>query len=349
MIRNIKDALEKRGQKYIDKFLNSNLVISEKLDMYRIVFVKKHDQLFFYKKDNTLIDNIEILLNNIWEYPQKIISSKKELIPEDLYFGISFLCPEKYKIIPYDNFSNLILTDITIRNNNKIVKKLNNSEVKEYANKLNLLPPPIIFEGYLNDKQKEIIYKYINKETNLLLSDILNEYFKTYSKFPLIKGLIFENTQKLFQLESYEYNILANSYEKKYTPNRVFYDIIIIELIKFLKTYEINSPKAFSYDDKYIEIINDIFLNFIKTFKVGDIDKKYLSPEYLNSEINYSIINNKNVIQIFEKNELYKYIYKILINSLKKEKKPFSMLTQENVFEFNVFVKKIKQLIYENS
>ena len=345
MINTINQALEKRGQKFIDNFFDSNLIITEKLDLYRLVFTKSNGILNFFKKDNQPIDEIELILNDIWVEPINIIKSKLELIPEDLYFGISFASLTTPKIIPYE-LNNLIITDITYRQNGKVIKKFNKEEVQKIADSLNFLPMPIIFEGILNKDQKDILFKYYNKETEMILSDIIKQYFKPFTNFPLVKGLILENNNSLIQIESYEYNTLADSYKKEFTTNRVFYDLIIINLINYLKTFDFNiSFKTDSYSKRYIELINIIFLNFIKIINVGSIDKQYLNPKYLNDSINVDLINNQLISDYFNENESYKYIYKIILNSLRKEKSPYAMIDKNNAMLFNQFVKKINEII----
>ena len=350
MINTIQSALEKKGQKFIDNFFNSKLIISEKLDLFRIIFIKKNGQLYFFKKDNSIIDRIELILNDIWLKPINFILNKKELIPENLYFGISFFNPSNYKIIPYENLNKLIITDISIRENNKIIKKFSYDEILPISYKLDMLPPPIIFDGYLNSEQKKILLDYINNDTKLILSDIINNFFKPFSKFPLVKGLILETNKNLLQIESHEFNLLSQSYEREFNVNRVFYDILIIELINFLKNF--NWDIKFvdnTYDKKYISLINKIFLEFVESFNIGEIDKQYLNPKYLNDNITQNLINNKKVVDKFKENDSYPYVYKIILNSLRKEKKPFAMLTENNIEEFNFFVKKIKNMIYDKN
>ena len=51
--------LEKRGSEFVEKFLSEEVIITEKLDTYRILFEKQGDDLVFFKKDNTELNLIE--------------------------------------------------------------------------------------------------------------------------------------------------------------------------------------------------------------------------------------------------------------------------------------------------
>ena len=66
-LNTIASVLNKRGQSYVDKILDEEVVITEKLDTFRILFEMNEGELTFYKKDNTEITFIERTLNDIWE------------------------------------------------------------------------------------------------------------------------------------------------------------------------------------------------------------------------------------------------------------------------------------------
>jgi hypothetical protein len=78
-----------------------------------------------------------------------------------------------------------------------------------------------------------------------------------------------------------------------------------------------NSP-----EEKYVSLINSIYLGFVKEF--GD---KYLGldikiPDYLKKDefgVNFDLINNPEVIEKIEANPNFKEIYRILLNVFRKK------------------------------
>ena len=66
-LNTIASVLNKRGQSYVDKLLNDEVVITEKLDTFRILFEKINGEVKFFKKNNAEITLIERTLNDVWE------------------------------------------------------------------------------------------------------------------------------------------------------------------------------------------------------------------------------------------------------------------------------------------
>jgi len=116
--------IQKRGKDYANKSLDKEVIITEKLDVFRIMFEQKDNQLKFYKSDNTEIDIITRTLDNIWESAlieiPTIIGNTK--LPEGIRFGVAYTPVERPLRIPYTNLPRYILTDMSKRKNNKVVE-----------------------------------------------------------------------------------------------------------------------------------------------------------------------------------------------------------------------------------
>jgi spore cortex formation protein SpoVR/YcgB (stage V sporulation) len=64
-INTLNTLKEKNNEDFVKSFLSKSVVITEKLDTYRILFQKKNNSINFYKKDNKSIDIIERTLSDI--------------------------------------------------------------------------------------------------------------------------------------------------------------------------------------------------------------------------------------------------------------------------------------------
>ena len=351
--------LEKKGLDYLTNFLNEELTITEKLDTYRILFEKHEDKIIFFKKDNTELNLIERTLTNIWEDAiielTTIVGDKK--LPEGIRFGIAYTPIEKPIRIPYLNIPKYILTDVTLKKNNKVIESYDYEEVNNWAAILNLGKPPIIFSGKLNEEQKETLIKYgLNKFEdlkNINFSKIIENLFKkTYSNQDLIEGITIKSNKDLAQIISYEFNLLNESYQKE-ECHRDYYDIILLNINKFLDNYNIPILEGLTSEKLYLELISDIFNKFCEK---NPLIIEGLKSEYLTSptfgycgDLNLLLIKNRKTLEILEKGgKIYEALFKIILSSLRKQRKEYGLLNENAINKFNSYVTLIKHIIKEN-
>jgi len=358
MINQFADITKKYDESYLDSFLNEELIITEKLDTYRILFEKQNDKLIFFKKDNTPLNLIERTLTNIWE--DAVVELTTILgdiqIQEGLRFGVAYTPVERPVRIPYSNIPKYILTDVTLRKNNKIIESFDYDEVTSWAATLNIARPPIIFKGLLNEKQKNILKKYGLKKFHELeqdnFADIINELFeKSYSNENIIEGIILQSKKDLYQVISYEFELLNEAYQKETYP-RDYYDIILLNISKFLDDYKMPILEGKTSEDLYLSLICDMFNNFCKKNPqiVEGINPDFLTPPSFGyyGDLNLLLINNKKTLELLEKGgKIYEALFKVMLSSLKKHKKEFGLLTNESVSKFNNYVNVIKNVINE--
>lgn len=350
--------LEKRGSEVLDKFLSEEVIITEKLDTYRILFEKQGDDLVFFKKDNTKLNLIERTLTNVWEDAiielTTIIGDTQ--LPENIRFGVAYTPVERPIRIPYSNLPKYILTDITLRENNKVKEVYEYDEVIKWSGLLNLGRPPIIFEGKLSEDQINILRNYdLGKFDDLEeknFSKIIENLFeKTYSEEDIIEGIIIKNGKDLAQIVSYEFNLLNEAYQKD-EHSRDFYDMILIKINSFMDNYSLPVLEGETPDEMYLEIVSDIFNNFCKKYPevLENLNPEYLTPPAYGyfGDLNLLLIKNKETINLLEKGgKIHESLFKVILSSLRKPKKEFGLLTEAATEKFNTFVYLIKDLINE--
>ena len=163
-LKTLATILKKRGSEYVEKFLSEEITVTEKLDTYRILFEKQDNNLVFFKKDNTKLNLIERTLTNVWE--DAIIELTTivgdTLLPENMRFGVAYTPVEKPIRISYSKIPKYILTDVTLRKDDKVVEVYEYDEVTKWAGILSMGRPPIIFQGKLSEDQKNILKNYDN-------------------------------------------------------------------------------------------------------------------------------------------------------------------------------------------
>jgi hypothetical protein len=297
MLNTLSSILEKKGENFVQTFLSKEVIITEKLDTYRILFEKRGDDLVFFKKDNTELNLIERTLTNVWEDAiielTTIVGDTK--LPENIRFGVAYTPVERPIRIPYSNLPKYILTDITLRENNKVKEVYEYDEVVKWAATLSLGRPPIIFQGELNEEQIEVIKAYDSGDFDKLEEKnfariIENLFEKSYSGEDTIEGIVIKGGNDLVQIVSYEFDLLNEAYEKD-KHSRDFYDMILLRLNSFMDNYNVPVLEGETPDEMYLEIVSDIFNKFC--YKYPEILEQ-IKPEYLTPPC-----SNKSIVFVF--------------------------------------------------
>jgi len=358
MLNTVKKLLEKKGEKYVNDLLNGEVVITEKIDTFRIVFEKKGEDIIFYTSDNKKIDLISRTLTDIYESAilEIPLITKDAKIPENLFFGLYYTPVERPLRIPYSKLPRYILTDVTQKIDNKVIESFSYDVVKEWAAILCMGRPPVLFEGVLNEEQKRLLVAYDTKqyqgETMPFARMIEKVFNNSYSQEDIIEGIVIKSKDKLAQIISYEFEILNEAYEKE-NESRDFYDIVIIDLNSFMNNYNIPILEADSIDEMYIKIVCDIFNKYCEFKPVNEtIDEKYLTPPQFgyNGKLNKKLIKNEETLKWINKAPIYEALFKVILSSFRKNKKPYGLLTESIVTKFNSYVYLINNYInkYEN-
>lgn len=345
-LNTIAAVLEKKGQGFVDKILEGEVVITEKLDTFRILFEQNNGVLTFYKKDNTPITLIERTLNDIWEaalleIPTLINETK---LPEGIRFGVAYTPVERPLRIPYTNLPRYILTDMTKRKKGKVVEAYNYDEITQWAGILCMAKPPVLFEGILSKKQKNMIMSYELKQYegdfnsfNEMIKETLNN---TYSNSDIIEGIIIKSGKTLTQIISYEFEMLSEAYYNN-KQSRDFYDIVLLSITNFMDSYKFPILESNDGDSSYIEIISNMFVEYCKSNKITEgLEPKYLSsPQFGHvGKLNKHFIDNKEAIRFVESDPIYEALFKVFISSFRKYKKPYGLLSEVVIDKFNTYV-----------
>lgn len=351
MINTLYEVLDKKGPKYIDNYLNETLIITEKIDTFRILFEKRSNKYIFYKKDNSEITVIERLLNDVYEDAiNEIPLLTSELnIPENYVFGLYYTPVYKPIRIPYTKIPKYILTDVNIKNDNKVIESLSYDDVNSWATKMCMGRPPIIFEGILSNYQKEKLLLYSKREDDYLsFTEMIKDVFDmSYSKEDIIEGIVIDSNGKLSQIISAEFSILSEAYNKK-LKSRDFYDIVVSDITSYFSKKGIILNESLYKESKeltYINLINQMFIDYVN-HKTINIDEKYLFPPNYGygGKLNKSLINNQKVLSLVE-NSTNEALYRIFISSFRKIKKPYGLLNESIINKFNEYVNLIDEYI----
>ena len=349
-LSHLRDVYEKRGKEFLESLLNKTIIINEKID--GAYFGAKRDgtqnKLNFFKKDSK-IGYIDRVLSRYYEpcigHFEALHGDIVSRLPENYVFGMEF-SPNRE--------SKLTLSHIKVLDENyQTVKVIHEKgELDKWADLLQVNRPAILFQGKLSDEQRVKIQEFVYTP----LSE-LTERFKTQS---FTKHLISVLSPKLDESQEVDDRSIdeivfrffdeddaegAPILAKLVDP--VFYDnaknqpaeritkksddyiwIIVIDLMNFIESYRMSDLRRFTIsgetsEERYISLINHLFVEFIKEFgdKYHDLDIQV--PEFLTRpefDVNLDLANDARVNEIISKNSNFKEIYRIFINIFRKRK-----------------------------
>jgi hypothetical protein len=351
MLKKLSEILEKNGAKYLDSMLNDKVTITEKLDTFRLIFEKKDGEFKFYKKDNTPITLVERLLNDVYEDALIEIPIIAKNAPEGYFFGVYYTPVDRPLRIPYSKLPKYVLTDVT-KKSVKVAESLHYDQVKEWAGILCMGRPPIIFEGKLTDEQKKTLIAYDTRDydnDDASFPEMVERLFhSTFSQENIIEGIIIKSGDKIAQIISYEFDILNEAYEKAHN-SRAFYDLIITDVTQFLSTYSIPILESESEDQLYIDIVSDIFNGYCKEKNISEgIQTKDLTPPQFGHQgkLLKHLIKNEETLKLVNESKVNEALFKVFVSSFRKAKKPYGLLTESIVTNFNAYVNLINGYVH---
>jgi hypothetical protein len=264
----------------------------------------------------------------------------------------------KAQTIAYDRLpkNGLILSYIHILDEKgEMVETIQDKDtLDKWADILDIERPPIVFQGKLSPDQKEKMNEFIytpfeelvdkfktTSFTKYIVSVLNPELGTTFLRDTLdkdIEGLVFrfydpnnKSEDSVFLAKLVDPVFQANAKQK--AQDRVqkksddYIWIIVIDLMNFIERYSISELreiplKGDSYEQKYISLVNHIYLEFIAEFGEKYTDLDIQIPEFLRREdfnVNFDLIHDKKVTQIIESNSNYKEIYRVFLNMFRKK------------------------------
>lgn len=393
-LSHIKDLAEKKGKEFIENLLNKHVIVNEKMDgAFFGVHKNCETGQTEYLKKNGKISYIDRVLSRYYEPAISHMESiGSEQLPCGHTFGFEFFTNKNAQSIEYDRLpqNQLILSYVHVTDEKgDIAKTIQDSKtLNEWADKLQVERPPIIFEGKLTDAQKIEITEFIYTPVEELL-----EKFKTESFTKHILGVFNPTLKDSFLKEGLDKSIeglvfrfydpevdtkedsvfLAKLIDPWFQQNAIkraetqrteakksddYIWITVIDLMNYIERFSNaelrdldmtgNSP-----EEKYVSLINAIYLGFISEFgeKYMGLDIKI--PDYLKQDefnVNFNLVNNPEVIAKIEENSNFKEIYRILLNVFRKKNIRIgaSFFTQPMKEVLHSQINKIANIVNEN-
>lgn len=381
-INNLREVYEKRGEAFLNGLLNNYVIINEKVDGAFFGVKKSNDDKFKYFKKSGEITYVDQVLmkyyNSAIDHFNNLPDEKRQRIPANFFFGFEYFTKGDSKVIKRLDLpkNGLILAYIhRLDNTGKVVETLQTKdELTKWANFLEVEAPPIMFEGKLDSEQKSKILEFVYSDLGSL-----EDKFKTtsFTKY-IISILCPDNSEELnsseldtiifrFYGESEEDGVFLAKivdpiFQQKISENKPksnnsqdYTWLIVIDLMNHFEMYDIDKLKDMidengTFEEKYIDLINKIFKDFISEYSSKYDGLELDIPEYLKRaefDLDMDLVRDPEVVNLIQRNPTNAEIYKILLNFFRKVRKKSSagFFTPEMISQLNLIVQKIKNII----
>lgn len=377
-LNTLQQLVRDRTEEFIEELFSSYVVVTEKIDAARISFQVKNGTLSIWRKDERY--PISIVDRTLMQYYEKAIDHITSVIdyavlPEDHRFGcyyFSSLTPNKvqYKRMPKNN---LVLTDVRISGENGEKIKDNGETIRKWATELRIEPAPIIFEGYLTDKQKEKILDYIKltpRELQERYGDVTFSEFLIRTLNPNINSSflqeegIFRPDSIIFRFKKKDGGVyvaktidplLASNADMNHevpessVPSDL-YSIALMDIYAFIVENGLNYKlKERTPEFRYLELVCLLFNDFIESNMERYDGVDFSEPNFLKSkdfELNRRFIDNKKTLELMTMNRSYEQLFKIMLAGLrKKRRRTYGLLTHSMVNQINLLIDEIREIV----
>lgn len=374
----LNDIYKQEGKEFTSKLFNSHVIVCEQIDGSRFLFQKLQDNnLVFYKKDNDQINYIDRTLmkfyENAIEYINELPIQIKANLPDNWTFGFQYFPSSAPINITYDRMpkNHLILTDISVRNESgRIIKVIHDPKIlKDWAVKLDVEQPPIIFSGMLNEYQKVQLQNFLDTpdedlhqvfktqsftkyiisilNTSLTRSTLMNDLDKS------IEGIVFKfinpGKTELVSAKVIDpiFYFASKQIPEKPRKSNDMYQIVMLDIVEFFEQYDFSSLQVTSGtpEERYVQIISMLFNEYVAKnghryfgidFESPDFSKR---PEF---DINIDFVKDPRTRELISNDHL-RNLYKIMLSSFRKLRKhPTDILTQTIIDSINGIINKIE-------
>lgn len=357
--------LNKQDNEMLDNILNDTLTVYEDI-MGSKLLVNYNGEEFEFRTKSINNDPISLIDLSLQKYYNKAINyfyTLEEyilsLLPKNWYFCFEYFPDNQPANIEYTKSpkNNLILTGIIKKGEFDYTVE----ELIEFSNLFNCDPLPVIFNGKLNQKQKEGL-KYFLNTSEKDLEYVFGEHNFAFFFYKLLdpthkhsflmkEGEFQDNIEKLIiktNSDNYKYELLNPLYERsvsdKDTNFTDIYSLMVLNFLDYTQNIDLKDLKldGKTYDESYINLICKLYNMYMNDNSEDLEDFEITIPKFFDKQkfkINIELIENKLTTSYIKKSDKFEYIFKCILGSFRvKKKKVVGLFTENSVKIFNKFI-----------
>ena len=377
-LQNLKTYFEGANISDVDKLLNNKCIVTEKISGSSF-HVKREGSGFVYYKSGSK-DKMNVIDRTIVRYYENAIRhfksvsmDAKEDMPFDWKFGFEYVGDNKTIDIEYDVLpkSNLILTHIQVMqpsNPNKVRKVIRDTKIlNKWAGLLEVAPPPVLFEGQLHSGQKDNIKRILgmselefkktfeDKNRPSFTRTVFGIFNETMKQSALMNDLskdvsgFIVNFHDGKSLQSFK----LEKFNKKDAPARKpsdMYQITLLDIVEHLTQFNFEDIvlAGEETDKRYLELMSEVFNNYIEKNATKYIGAKFDSADFSDSpmfELNHKFLQNEKTLTLVQ-DKILSELFKITLGSFRKKRhKETDLINADLMNNINTIIEKIDSLI----
>lgn len=374
-LQRLRDLYQATNPSAFSDMLKMRVVVTEKIAGASFHVRRGLDGFEYFKSGNneamTIVDRT---LSSLYEIAikhfQSLSLSEKNNMPTDWKFGFEYLPETNISDIKYDQtpYNFMILTHIHVLGNNGKVKKVITDPkiLKEWASKLQVQEPSVVFDGFLNEDQKRNLISLLSMSNEAYAKRFGNEAFTAhiYKLFnpAAYKSVLNEDLNKPIDgliisfadsstIKSYKLDELKQTNESETRESSHMYQLTMVDLLEFFSTFDLDQIELLetASDKRYLELISAMYNSYVKENATKYVGVDFGAADFAKSElfsINTKYIQNEKTIQYVE-NPILGELYKIVLSSFSKKKiKESSLLNSMMLEQLNSIIDKIEQKVF---
>lgn len=284
------------------EFLDGTISVSEKIDGSSIIVSINENgkPKFLQREGKAEIDAFVRVKSEIYEDIITFLESKNYSDYVGYEFHFEFFFEGMDTIIPVKTLpKNNAILNVVINNGEVVLDKDTLFEISDY---LEVGRPRILFQGKLNDNQKNELYKFvetktINKQFAQFVKDIFNPSYEIFGANDETEGFVLTNLETQQMLKLVDTSFTDKIKDKK--QDKIVNDALPI-IRKIIEDFKFDSPTADDFNegkDYSSRVVNLIIENVVNKWK--DIEnslseeEKEILRNYKMDKAKWYTINNK--------------------------------------------------------
>lgn len=374
-LQRLRDLYQATNPNAFNDMLKMRVVVTEKIASASFHVRRGLDGFEYFKSGNneamTIVDRtLSSLYEMAIKHFQSLSLSEKNNMPTDWKFGFEYLPETNISDIKYDqtphNF--MILTHIhVLGTNGKIKKVITDPKIlKEWASRLQVQEPSVVFDGFLNEDQKRNLITLLSMSNEAYAKRFGNESFTAhiYKLFnpAAYKSVLNEDLNKPIDgliisfadsstIKSYKLDELKQTNESETRESSHMYQLTMVDLLEFFSTFDLDQIELLetASDKRYLELISAMYNSYVKENATKYVGVDFGAADFAKSDlfnINTKYIQNEKTVQYVE-NPILGELYKIVLSSFSKKKiKESSLLNSMMLEQLNSIIDKIEQKVF---
>ena len=374
-LQRLRDLYQATNPNTFNDMLKMRVVVTEKIAGASFHVRRGLDGFEYFKSGNTeAMTIVDRTLSSLYEIAikhfQSLSLSEKNNMPSDWKFGFEYLPETNISNIDYDTtpYNFMVLTHIqVIGSNGKTKKVLTDPKIlKEWATKLQVQEPSIVFDGFLNEDQKRNLVSLLSMSNEAYAKRFGSESFTShiYKLFnpSAYKSVLNEDLNKPIDgliisfadssaVKSYKLDEFKQTNESESRESSHMYQLTMVDLLEFFSTFDLDQIELLetASDKRYLELISAMYNAYVKENATKYVGVDFGAADFSKSElfnINTKYIQNEKTIQ-YVSNPILGELYKIVLSSFSKRKiKESSLLNTTMLEQLNSIIDKIEQKVF---